>query len=70
MDQLAIDILKTALYHRPPAFGKVTRETIRQLNDHAILALAADAISKYEIESDAQLEVEMALANQMTSFAA
>ena len=43
MDQLAIDVLKTALYHRVPAAGEVTKETIRQLNDHAILTLSSDA---------------------------
>ncbi|MBO4697311.1 MAG: nucleotidyltransferase family protein [Lachnospiraceae bacterium] len=70
MDQLAIDVLKTTLYHRVPVAGEVTKETIRQLNDHAILALTADAISKYEAESGVQEEVEQALAHQMTSFAA
>lgn len=70
MDQLAIDVLKTALYHRVPAAGEVTKETIRQLNDHAILTLTADAISKYEAEPGVQEEVEQALAHQMTSFVA
>lgn len=69
MDQLALDIIKTALYNAPVTKGTVTLEILDQFREHTIHALVADAVLKYDMASGVREKVEQYLALQMTSFA-
>ena len=69
MDQLALDILKTALYNAPVTEGTVTLEILEQFRSHAIHVLVADAILKYDTAPGVREKVEQYLAVQMTAFA-
>lgn len=52
----------------PPTGGKVTEEVFRQLMEHEVHILAADAISKYEAEPGVKTETEQYMARQMAAF--
>ena len=69
MDQLALDILKTALYNAPVTEGTVTLEILEQFRSHTIHSLVADAVLKYDMAPGVREKVEQYLALQMTNFA-
>lgn len=69
MDQLALDILKTALYNAPITKGTVTLEILEKFRAHTIHTLVADAVLKYDMAPGVQEKVEQYLALQMTNFA-
>ena len=65
MDQLARDIIKTALFNAPVTTGVVTLDTLEQFSEHTIQFLVADAIMKYEMEPGIREKVEQNIALQM-----
>lgn len=69
MDQLALDIIKTALYNAPVTKGTVTLEILDQFREHTIHALVADAVLKYDMASGVREKVEQYLALQMKQYA-
>ena len=68
MEQLALDILKTALYNAPVTEGTVTLGILEQFRAHTIHTLVADSILKYDMASGVQETVEQYLALQMSNF--
>lgn len=68
MDQLALDILKTALYNAPVTGGTVTTDILEQFRSHTIHALVADAVLKYDMVPGVREKVEQYTALQMTNF--